>query len=105
MLSLSVIDFPSPELPQCGARSETAWLVSQQVVAIATGSHVVMAAVEGRVVAVGRGGEDRGGAGVYRKQWQTINRAYQEPAAESCGLMAPRQIHPGQTHTVCSVCM
>lgn len=40
--------FVFPDLPQCGARSETARLVSQQVVAIATGSHVVMAAVEGR---------------------------------------------------------
>lgn len=101
-------------LPQSGARLETVRLISQQVVSIATGRHVVMVAIGGRVVAVreGKGGEVRGGkrergegGWVYRKRWQTINRAYQEPAAESCGLMAPCQIHPLQTHSVCSVCM
>lgn len=62
-----------------------------------------MAAVEGRAAALGRGEKGRGG--VYRKQWQTINRAYQEPAAESGGLMVPCHIYPEQAHTVCSACV
>lgn len=55
--------FVFPELPQCGARSETARLVSQQVVSMATNSHVAMAAVEGRVVTVGRGRQEKGFVG------------------------------------------
>lgn len=54
---------------------------------MATGSHVVMAAVQARAVAVGRRGVEWGGV----CRWQTINRAYGEPAAESLSLMAPRQ--------------
>lgn len=80
--------FVFPELPQCRARSKAVRLVSQQVVSMATSSHVVTAAIEGRVVTVGRGQQEMG---FSRGEWQTINRAYQEPAAESWGLVSPRQ--------------
>lgn len=67
--SFSVIDFPFP-------RAATVWCplgdsaagFPQQVVVIATGSHVVKAAIGGRAVAVGRRGEERGGEG-RRRGW------------------------------------
>lgn len=94
--------FVFPELPQCGARSETARLVSQQVVSMATSSHVVMAAVEGRVVTVGRGWQERGFVG---GQWLLIEliRSQLQRAEVSCHLV--RHMLGKRTAFVWCVCV
>lgn len=110
---LSIPPLSSWELPQCGARSETARLYffffpPWKAVALATGRHVIVVAVEGR--AGGRGS----GARIFERgvleSRGALLTAYQEPAAESCGLKAPCQIRPEQadTHCACTcvcVCM
>lgn len=77
----------------------------QQVVAIATGSHVVMVAIEGRAVAVGNGGrgEERGGEGCIESSGGLLIeliRSQLQRAAVSWHLVK----HTLNKHTLFTLC-